>query len=202
MAASDEDFTELVQLLADGEAGKLAGAEVPGVPPPTAARTGLSAPLQFTFPALIDVLINNPSFSAQQVGECFGQGAGWFTRILATRAFQDALDPVRHMIANPDFSMTLDERFAALTIQSVSVLQEKIEKNGKALPDLTVVKIAELGVKALGMGLKKKDDEDSKPAEAAKNSSELVAERIMAAMAKQKSNSTAIDVEVREVKDE
>jgi hypothetical protein len=202
MAASDEDFTELVQLLADSGEKKLAEAGLPGVPPPTAAlSTGLPAPLQFTFPALIDVLINNPGFSAVQVGQCFGQGAGWFSRILATKAFQVALDPVRDRIANPEFSMTLDERFAALTIQSVSVLQEKIEKNGKALPDLTVVKIAELGVKALGMGLKKKEDE-APAVDPSKNSSELVAERIMAAMAKQKSATSApIDVEVREVKD-
>jgi hypothetical protein len=114
-------------------------------------------------------------------------------------SLSDSVSPVRERVANPDFAMTLDERFAALTIQSVSVLQEKIEKNGKALPDLTVVKIAELGVKALGMGLKKKED-DAPPVGPSKNSSELVAERIMAAMAKQKATSAPIDVEVREVK--
>lgn len=78
------------------------------------------------------------------------------------------------------------------------MLQEKLEA-GKALPDLTVVKIAELGIKALGMGQKvdKPPAEDATP----KNSSEMVADRIMAAMAKRKEaeRGDAVDVEVKEV---
>jgi len=64
---------------------------------------------------------------------------------------------------------------------------------------MTVLKIAELGIKALGMG--QKAAEKAAPEEAPKNSSEMVADRIMAAMAKRKEamQENTVDVEVREV---
>ena len=70
---------------------------------------------------------------------------------------------------------------------------------GKVLPDMTVLKIAELGIKALGMG--QKAAEKAAPEEAPKNSSEMVADRIMAAMAKRKAaeQGDAVDVEAVEV---
>jgi hypothetical protein len=97
--------------------------------------------------------------------------------------------------------MTLEERFRGLTIRALTVLQEKMEA-GKALPDMTVLKTAELGIKALGMG--QKVEKPTSPEDIPQNSSEKVAERIMAAMQKRKEAQieNAVDVEVTEIKGE
>lgn len=162
---------------------------------------GLSAPptgLRYSPELFVDTLINNPDYSPKQLGEIFGKPQSWVAQVLASSNFQAALEPRRSELANPEYAMTLEERFRGLTIRSLTVLQEKMEA-GKAVPDFVVIKIAELGIKALGMG--QKVAEKAAPDEAPKNSSEMVADRIMAAMAKRKAavQDDAVDVVAKEV---
>jgi hypothetical protein len=187
--SSEDDFAAIVQSIADAEPKKPQSQ--------SSAVISASAVLPFSLPLMVDLIVQNPSWSHKDLGQAFGKSASWVAQVLSMKSFQEVLDPRRHEVLNPEYAMTLEERFAALTIRSVTVLQEKLEK-GVALPDLTVLKVAELGVKALGMGLKKKED-DAKPDEQPKNTSEAVAEKIMAAMQKRR-NASAVDVEATEVK--
>ena len=156
------------------------------------------AALRYSPALFVDLIINNPDYSSKQLGEIFGKPQSWVAQVLASANFQSALDPRRTEVLNPEYAMTLEERFRGLTIRSLNILQEKMEA-GKVLPDMTVLKIAELGIKALGMG--QKAAEKAAPEEAPKNSSEMVADRIMAAMAKRKETERgdAIDVDAVEV---
>jgi len=156
------------------------------------------AALRYSPALFVDLIINNPDYSSKQLGEIFGKPQSWVAQVLASANFQSALDPRRTEVLNPEYAMTLEERFRGLTIRSLNILQDKMEA-GKALPDMTVLKIAELGIKALGMG--QKAAEKAAPEEAPKNSSEMVADRIMAAMAKRKEaqQGDAVDVVAVEV---
>jgi len=156
------------------------------------------AALRYSPALFVDLIINNPDYSSKQLGEIFGKPQSWVAQVLASANFQSALDPRRAEVLNPEYAMTLEERFRGLTIRSLNILQDKMEA-GKALPDMTVLKIAELGIKALGMG--QKAAEKAAPEEAPKNSSEMVADRIMAAMAKRKEaqQGDAVDVVAVEV---
>lgn len=185
MSATD-DFDSIVQSIADeGQSAK----------PVQFLPTSPGNALHFSPELLVDLLVHNPNWNMKDLGQAFGRSAGWAAQALSMKAVQDALTPRRHEVSNPEFAMTLEERFQALTIRSLSVMQEKLE-SGKALPDLTVLKAAELGVKALGMGQKLKSEDV--PAETSKNTSEMVADKIMAAMARRKA-ATAEDVEAVEV---
>lgn len=189
--SKEDDFAAIAQAIADGGAPAIGLARVK-------PEGGVSLPvgaIPFSIPTMVDLIVQNPSWSHKQLGEVFGRSASWIAQVLAMQVFQDALEPRRHEVLNPEYAMTLDERFKALTIRSLTVLQEKLE-NGKALPDMTIIKTAELGIKALGMGQKQK--EEDKPQESQQNSSEAVAEKIMAAMNKRRAES-AVDVEVKEV---
>ena len=117
---------------------------------------------------------------------------------IASQAFQDALEPRRAEVLDPAISATMEERFRALSIRALTVLNEKLDA-GKALPDATILKAVEIGVKALGMG--QKAPEAPPPVEAELNSSERVANRILDAMAKRKAieQSNTIDVDVKEI---
>jgi hypothetical protein len=189
----DDEFRAIAQSIADS--GSVVA--IPAVPQ-KAATLAPSSGLRYSPELMVDLMVNNPDYSPKQLGEIFGKSQSWVAQVLASANFQAALDPRRAEVRNPEYAMTLEERFRGLTIRSLTVLQEKLEA-GKALPDLTVVKIAELGIKALGMG--QKAVEKSSAEEAPKNSSEMVADRIMAAMAKRKAaeQGDAIDVDAVEV---
>jgi hypothetical protein len=193
-----DDFNEIVQSLAnpnmstDGAISK--SRELPT--PNTTSVT--STMLRYSPELMVDVILNNQDFSSKQLAEIFGRTQGWVSQVLASRSFQDALEPHRHLVLNPEYAMTLEERFRGLTIRALTVLQEKMEA-GKALPDMTVLKTAELGIKALGMG--QKVEKPTSPEDIPQNSSEKVAERIMAAMQKRREaeQGSAIDVEAKEI---
>jgi hypothetical protein len=153
-------------------------------------------PLTFTPQALIELLLTRPGLTHQQYGAAFGRGSGWFASVLASNAFQSALDPIRHLIADPAISATLDERFRAVTLQSLAVLQVRLDS--KECNDQTVLKAVELGLKASGIG----NMAPAAPAQEAPVGAEAVANRILEAMAsaKARSNLQAVDVQVVEVK--
>lgn len=192
----DDEFAGIVQSIADqGSTGTAVSTPSISVEPKVANTT-----LRYSPELMVDLILNNQDFSPKQLGEIFGRPQSWVAQVLASQSFQTALDPHRSQVLNPEYAMTLEERFRGLTIRSLTVLQEKLEA-GKALPDLTVVKIAELGIKALGMG--QKVEKPTSPEDIPQNSSEKVAERIMAAMQKRKEaeQSNTVDVEAKEIKE-
>lgn len=165
-------------------------------PKPAQAVVPAGQPLTFTPEALIQLLLDRPGLTHQQYGAAFGRGSGWFASVLASNAFQAVLDPVRHLIADPAISATLDERFRAVTLQSLAVLQTRLDS--KECNDQTVLKAVELGLKASGIGAL---PAAAPPAEAPVGA-EAVANRILEAMAsaKARSNLQAVDVQAKEVK--
>lgn len=187
MVTDEKTFQEIAQAIANVDRP----AAVPSV-----AR---DAPVLLYSPeAMVQLMVEHPEWSHDQFAFAFGRKATWFSQVLASAAFQKVLDARRHEIADPGLSATLEERFEALTIRSLAVLNEKLDA-GKALPDSTVLGAIGLGTKALGMGLRGKEKED--PAADAMNSSERVANKIMEAMERRKNaaNAQAVDVEAREV---
>lgn len=192
----DDAFHAIAQSIADEPAAK--PEKVTTLAPSTRPVGSASSSLRYSPELFVDLLVNNPDYSPKQLGEIFGRPQSWVAQVLASANFQAALDPRRAEVLNPEYAMTLEERFRGLTIRSLSILQEKME-SGKLLPDNTVLAIANIGIKALGMG--QKAAEKAAPEEAPKNSSEMVADRIMAAMAKRKTaeRGDAVDVDVVEV---
>lgn len=115
----------------------------------------------YSHDALIDLIIENPTWTHRQYAKHFGQPPSWFATILATDSFQLALDPRRLEISDPSITATMEERLRALTIRSMSVLQTKLEND--KVEDFTVLKAMEISSKALGMGVSgRRDGGDAK----------------------------------------
>jgi hypothetical protein len=185
-----DEFAEIAQAIADGVKENLPLSQIRTSANPTYLR--------YSPELMVDIIINNPDYTPKELGQIFGKPQSWVSQVIASQLFQTALDPRRHEVLNPEYAMTLEERFRGLTIRALTVLQEKMEA-GKALPDMTVLKTAELGIKALGMG--QKVEKPTSPEDIPQNSSEKVAERIMAAMQKRKEaeQSNTVDVEAKEI---
>ena len=67
-------------------------------------------------------------------------------------AFQARLAERRGELVDPILQATLNERFRALTIRSLEVLQEKLAKPVDVISDKLALEAAALGARSLGMG--------------------------------------------------
>ena len=170
----------------DADVLQLLLAQRAGQDAPQAATTSLALPtIPYTPQALITLLLGKPGLPQAQYAAAFGRGVSWLSSVLASAQFQVMLDPHRHLIADPAITANMEERFRALAMQSLAVLQQKLE--GPEVSDFLATKAAELSVKALGMG-----QVAPVTVEAPRESgAEAVATRIMEAMAAAKARTNA-----------
>ena len=142
----------------------------------------------YSHEAMVELMIRHPDWTHGEFAAAFGRKPSWFASVLASEGFQAALDPHRHRIADPSLTATMDERMRALALQSLTVLQTKLE--GKEVLDLTVLKAVEIGTKALGMG-----QAQALPAPtAAPVGVDSLADRLVQALERQRKNIPAADV--------
>jgi hypothetical protein len=116
----------------------------------TGSTMGNLQKLRYTHKAMIDLIIEHPEFSQNQIAAQFGYTASWLSNIMASDAFQEALAARREEVVDPILRATLQERTKALYLQSLSVLQAKL--NSPTVSDKVALAAAELGAKSLGLG--------------------------------------------------
>lgn len=115
-----------------------------------ASTMGRLKKCSYTHDALIDLIIANPTWTQNQFAAHFGYTPGWISNILASDAFQVKMAGRREEIVDPEIKASMKERFAALAIQSLKVLQDKL--NSTDVSATVALRAAELGAKALGLG--------------------------------------------------
>lgn len=140
--------------------------------------TSLAIP--YSHEAMVELMVAQPTWNHKQLAKHFGKGAGWFAAVLASDSFQLEMDKRRSEIANPALTATMEERFRGLTLRALDVLQDKLDS--KEVSDNIVLRAAEIGVKALGMG--QVAPQVVQPA----GSVESLADRLVAAFEKQRGN--------------
>lgn len=118
--------------------------------PSHAPTMGKLKKVRYSHEALIDMIIQAPWLTQGQIAAAFGYSASWLSNILASDAFQAKMAARREEIVDPMIKASIEERFRALTIRSLEVLQEKLSK--PAVSDQVALRAAELGAKALGVG--------------------------------------------------
>lgn len=106
--------------------------------------------VSYTHAALIDLIIEHPEWDQKDFAAHFGYTEGWMSNIMASDAFQAALASRKEEVIDPELKATVEERFRGLVIQSIKVLQAKL--NQPAVSDQVALRAAELGAKALGIG--------------------------------------------------
>lgn len=116
---------------------------------------------QYTAEAMVNLMIAHPEYTHADFAAHFGYKASWFAGILISPNFQAALEPRRSLVQNPMLTGTMDDILRAVVVQSITVLQERLN-DPKASEDL-IIKALNSGVKALGMGTGKGPDGDAPP---------------------------------------
>lgn len=108
--------------------------------------------ISYTHDAMIDLIIQRPDISQGELAELFGYTEGWVSIVKSSDAFQARLEERKGELVDPEIRATIEERFRAVTQQSLRVLAEKLAKPAQEVPDNLALRCAELGAKALGVG--------------------------------------------------
>lgn len=108
--------------------------------------------IRYTHDGMIDLMIANPHARQRELAATCGVSETWLSVIVNSDAFKAQYEKRRAEVLDPILAVTLKERFEALTVRSLEVLQEKLCKPADQVPDMLAVKGAEIGAKALGFG--------------------------------------------------
>lgn len=106
--------------------------------------------VRYTHQDMIDMIITQPWISQNELAARYGYSPGWVSTVLASDAFQSALAARRDEVVDPAMKASLEERFRAVTVQSLTKLMGELEK--PACKPEVMLRAAELGAKALGIG--------------------------------------------------
>lgn len=107
------------------------------------------AALSYTHEALVEQILAEPTLTQRQLADIFGYTPGWINRIINSDAFQVRLEERRAVLTDPAIARTLNQKLESLAHQSVSMIEEKLEKQDSASFALEALGLA---TKALGMG--------------------------------------------------
>lgn len=114
--------------------------------------TSRSPKIRYTHEAMCDLIVGNPWISQNEIAEYFGYSVGWISQIITSDAFQSRLAERRVEIIDPELKATVEERFKAMVLQSIAVVQAKLSRPVDQVPNSLALKAMELGAKALGVG--------------------------------------------------
>ena len=188
------DFASLLQQAYAEKQGKVAATPIAACLPQSATSTSLQVPAAasssavavrlapvgracYTHQAMVELMVTRPDYTHAMLCAHFERPASWLASVLASEAFQMALDPARHLIVDPSLTASLHERYKALAIRTSNVMMDKL--NDEKVTDFLVLKSGEIAMKALGMGTK---TEAAPPAAPAAPATDSLAERLMAAL--------------------
>ena len=204
------DFASLLQQAYAEKQGNVAATSIAANLPQSVTSTSLQVPAAavslpalapvgracYTHGAMVQLMLERPDYTHAMLCAHFARPASWLAAVLASEAFQQALDPYRHLIVDPSLTASLQERYKALAIRTSNVMMDKL--NDEKVTDFMVLKSGEIAMKALGMGTK---SEAAPPPAAAPAATDTLAERLMAALDR-RDNARTIDANSAEDADE
>ncbi len=118
----------------------------------TESAAGALQRVKYSHDAMIDLVIQNPMISQNELALYFNYTPSWVSRIMCSDAFNARLAERRDELVGTMLAVTIEERFAALAMRSLDVLQTKLESSQN--PELAL-RTLEISSKAMGYGARK-----------------------------------------------
>lgn len=110
------------------------------------------AKVSYTHDAMIDLIIARPMISNGELASVFGYTAAWCSMIKSSDAFKARLAARKGELVDPTLTATVEDRIKGITERALAVMAEKLEAPAAFVPDALVMRAAEFGAKALGIG--------------------------------------------------
>ncbi len=108
--------------------------------------------VNYTHDAVIDQIIARPGISQGQLAQMFGYTQSWLSVVMSSDAFRERLAERRGEVVDPAITASVEERFRAVTLRSLEVLQEKLSQPAQNVPDNLALRAMELGARGLQVG--------------------------------------------------
>lgn len=115
----------------------------------TASAANAITRVKYSHDAMIDLIVANPGISQNAIAKEFGYSVGWVSRVFCSDAFQARLAARKEEMVDPVIGQCVEERFKALVVQSMDILEEKLATSRS--PDLAM-KVFDSATRAAGYG--------------------------------------------------
>ena len=119
-------------------------------PPSHAPTMGALDKVRYSHLDMIDYIISKGRVTNRELAARYGYTEGWISNVMASDAWQAAMEARREEIIDPALKMSIDERFRGLTTRSLERLMEKLD--APQVSDQVVLRAVELGARAMGVG--------------------------------------------------
>lgn len=111
------------------------------------------AKVRYTHEDCIDRILANPGISQNDLAAMYGYSASWICVVVNSDVFQARLAMRRDELVDPVLKASITERFKALTVRSLEVLQHKLSAHPDSVDSDLALEAAKLGAKSLGLGV-------------------------------------------------
>lgn len=105
--------------------------------------------VRYSHDAMIDMVVAEPWITQNEIAIRFGRTAPWISTIFASDAFQARLAARKDDLVDPVLRASIEERMKGLVLQSIEVLQKRLETDASGELALGTLNAAS---KALGYG--------------------------------------------------
>ena len=110
------------------------------------------AKVSYTHDAMIDLIVDNPRLSQNELAAHFGYSPSWISQVVNSDAFRERLAERREDVVDPVLRMSLEERIRGVTSVAIDVLLDKLKATEN--PNIAI-RVLEHGTRALGYGAQK-----------------------------------------------
>lgn len=121
-----------------------------GLPAEVPVKRQAIEKVRYTHTDIIDFILAHPGCRQKDIAARYGYTQAWVSQVMSSDAFQSAFAKRRAEVVDPALTLSIDERFRALTIQSLERLHEHLDRPD-CKPEIAL-RAAELGAKSLGVG--------------------------------------------------
>lgn len=105
-------------------------------------RDGKLVKVTYTHEAMIDLILQEPTVTVQELAALFNYTPAWISRILASDSFQARLSQRKSDLIDPLIAQSLNERMKGVAIQSLTIIGQKLEAEESASYALDALGIA------------------------------------------------------------
>lgn len=101
---------------------------------------------------MIDLIVANPRVKQDDLAALMGYTPGWVSRVVNSDSFKLRMAQRRTELVDPLILASLEERFKALAMRGLEVMQEKLDQSADVVAFGDAAKAVELGAKGLAVG--------------------------------------------------
>ena len=108
--------------------------------------------VSYSHDKMIDLVVANPRVKQGTLAAYFGYTEGWVSRVMSSDAFKLRMAQRRVQLVDPLITATLEDRFSALALRGLEVLQAKLDQPTDLVPFRDAATAVELGGKGMAIG--------------------------------------------------